>query len=192
MTETGLRPGLGLVPVPLLEREHELSVFGEFLTAGTRTGVGPVLIAGPAGIGKTRLIAELREHATAGGMRVLVARGSELEREFPFGVVRQLFEAVLSEPGVRDRVLVDAAAAAGAVFECGAPADADPDADVSFAVLHGLYWLTVNLAGQGPLLLAVDDVNWCDRPSLRFLAYLARRAEGLDVVLAVRQVSAKA
>jgi predicted ATPase len=56
---------------------------------------------------------------------------------------------------------------------------------VSFAALHGLYWLTVNIAGEQPLLLAVDDLQWCDRPSLRFLAYLARRLEGVSVVLAV-------
>ena len=46
---------------------------------------------------------------------------------------------------------------------------------------RGLYWLTVNLAAEGPLLLAVDDLHWCDRPSLRFLAYLVRRLEGLPV-----------
>ncbi len=50
-------------------------------------------------------------------------------------------------------------------------------------MLHGLYWLTANLAGQGPLLLAVDDLHWSDRPSLRFVAHLARRLEGLPVLL---------
>ena len=50
--------------------------------------------------------------------------------------------------------------------------------DASFAALHGLYWLPLNLAAERPLLLAVDDLHWCDRPSLRFLAYLARRLEG--------------
>ena len=54
----------------------------------------------------------------------------------------------------------------------------------SFAVLHGLYWLTLNLAAERPLLLAVDDLHWCDRPSLRFLAYLARRLDGAPVLAA--------
>ncbi|HEV2774889.1 MAG TPA: LuxR C-terminal-related transcriptional regulator, partial [Solirubrobacteraceae bacterium] len=57
--------------------------------------------------------------------------------------------------------------------------------DASFAVLHGLYWLTANLAEEQPLLLCIDDLHWCDRPSLRFVAYLARRLEGLDALLAV-------
>ena len=63
------------------------------------TGEGrAVLIEGPPGIGKTRLLAEFRRRATADGALVLNARAGELEREFPFGVVRQLFEAVVADP----------------------------------------------------------------------------------------------
>src|ERR671910_838246 len=59
------------------------------------------------------------------------------------------------------------------------------EGDASFAALHGLYWLTLNLAGERPLLLAVDNLQWGDRPSLRFLAYLTRRLEGVGALLAV-------
>ena len=65
--------------------------------------------------------------------------------------------------------------------------EAEPEAGeagASFATLHGLYWLALNLAAERPLLLAVDDLHWCDRPSLRFLAYLARRLDGAPVLLA--------
>jgi predicted ATPase len=57
-------------------------------------------------------------------------------------------------------------------------------ADPSFASVHGLYWVTLNLSERGPLLLAVDDLHWCDPPSLRFLGYLRRRLEGLPVLVA--------
>ena len=56
--------------------------------------------------------------------------------------------------------------------------------DAGFAALHGLYWLTVNLTAGGPLLLAIDDLHWCDRPSLRFVSYLGHRLEGLPLLLA--------
>ena len=56
---------------------------------------------------------------------------------------------------------------------------AQPAGDSSFAVLHGLYWLVVNLAASGALLIAIDDAHWADEPSLRWLAYLAPRLEGL-------------
>ena len=49
--------------------------------------------------------------------------------------------------------------------------------------MHGLYWLTAGIAQQAPLLLAVDDLHWADQPSLRFIAHLARRLDGLPVLL---------
>ena len=58
-----------------------------------------------------------------------------------------------------------------------------PLGEGTFAVLHGLYWLTVNLCSERALLLVVDDLHWCDSASLRFLAYLARRLDDLPVVL---------
>ena len=55
--------------------------------------------------------------------------------------------------------------------------------DDSFSVLHGLYWLTAGIAQRAPLVLAVDDLHWADQPSLRFIAHLAHRLEGLRVLL---------
>jgi tetratricopeptide (TPR) repeat protein len=52
-------------------------------------------------------------------------------------------------------------------------------------VLHGLYWLTVNLTAGGPVAIVVDDAQWCDTASLRYLAYLVKRLEGLPVLLLV-------
>src|SRR4051812_46218258 len=139
-----------------------------------------VLIDGPAGIGKSRLLDAVTAAASGAGARILRARGSELEREFPFGVVRQLFEPLLADAAERERVLAGSAAPGRPVFEPLEDAMADP----SFAVLHGLYWAVVNHAGERPLVLVVDDLHWCDRSSLRFLAYLVRRLAGLPVLVA--------
>jgi len=168
---------------PLLERAAELEAVAS-VAAGAAAGEGRVLVVeGPAGIGKSRLMLAVRGEAEAAGLRVLAARGSELEGAFGFGVVRQLFETALVDPGAAERLLAGAAAAArpvvSTVVDDGAPGD------VSFAALHGLYWLAVNMAGERPLALLVDDLHWCDRPSLRFLAYLARRLEGLPLLVAV-------
>ncbi len=65
------------------------------------------------------------------------------------------------------------------------PGEGDEARDASFASLHGLFWLTANAASEGPLMLVVNDLHWVDRPSLRFLAYLTRRLEGLPVFLVV-------
>ena len=60
------------------------------------------------------------------------------------------------------------------------------------AVRHGLYWLTANLSAQRPLALVVDDVHWADIPSLKWLGYLARRLEGMPVVVLVAARRARA
>ncbi len=54
--------------------------------------------------------------------------------------------------------------------------------------MHGLYWLTINLADSQPVLVTVDDAHWADVASLRWLIYLARRLAGvpLALVLATR------
>jgi DNA-binding NarL/FixJ family response regulator len=155
----------------LIERDAEVARLAAAARDAAAARGRLVVIAGPAGIGKSGLLADLR--AQSGELTVLSARAGELEREFGFGVVRQLFEAVAG-----DAALAGAAAPAGAVFE-----DAG-EGVATFAALHGLYWLAANLAADRPLLLAVDDLHWCDRPSLRFLAYLARRLEGLPILVA--------
>jgi DNA-binding CsgD family transcriptional regulator len=169
----------------LVEREREVLAL-DALLGGALAGDGRVaLIEGPAGIGKSRLLLLARRRGEAAGALTLSARSSELEREFPYGVVRQLFEAALADPAVGARALAGAAGAARPVFESLDPHPAADGGDASFATLHGLFWLMLNLAADRPLVLAIDDLHWCDRPSLRFLAYVTRRLEGLPVLLAV-------
>ena len=154
----------------LLEREAELDRLRSLLGRGA-----VALLTGPAGIGKTRLARTLREEAEEGGHQVLAARGAELERDYAFGVVRQWFE-----PLVRGGRALEGAAELAAPVLLGA---AGESGDASFSVLHGLYWLTAGIAEQGPLLLVLDDAQWSDEASLRFAGFLARRLEGLPVLL---------
>src|SRR5947207_1007852 len=123
-------------------------------------------------------------------MRVLRARATEMEANFAFGVVRQLFEPPLveaSEPERADLLQAAAGVAAGLLGLPGAPANGAPSSgvDPSFAILHGLYWLCANLAAVCPLCLVVDDAHWADAASLRYLAFLLTRLEELDVALVV-------
>jgi hypothetical protein len=82
----------------IIERDRELSLFEDLVRPDGAGGCGLVVIEGTAGIGKSRLIAELRDRAVENGFLVMGANGSDLEREFPFGVVRQLFDPLLAAP----------------------------------------------------------------------------------------------
>src|SRR5947207_5244590 len=163
----------------ILERQSEVGAL-EAIVADARHGSGTVaVVEGPAGIGKSSLLEAARGYALKGGVTVLGARGGELEVDYPFGVVRQLFEPVAREAEDADALFAGAAALARHVVD-GAAVPATTD---GYAILHGLYWLTANIAERGPLLLIVDDLQWCDVASLRFLAYLAARVHETSFAL---------
>ena len=64
--------------------------------------------------------------------------------------------------------------------------------DASYGTLHGLYWICANLAAEHPLLLIVDDAQWVEEASLRFLGVLARRRDALRVLAVVARPGAGA
>src|SRR6266700_3906786 len=163
-----------MVQQVILERDAELAALSAAVAAAEAGHGALVLVEGPAGIGKTTL---LRAACRGPDPQVLTARGLALEQGFGYGIVRQLLDPVRGEDGLMD----GAAGLAARVFEW---TEAGPvEDDVRYAAMHGLYWLVANLAAAQPLVLAVDDAHWADPPSLRWLAHLAARLDGLPATL---------
>ena len=168
-------PGAGL-----LEREVERGELRVAL-AGAAAGRGAVvLVEGPPGIGKTRLLDDAAVAAARLGIGVLRARAHELERRVPFAVVRGLLEPVLAETDA-----VPASAETAVARLLGGTLGAPGGAEEAAGLVHGLYALTAALAARAPQALLVDDVQWADVASVRYLLYLARRAESLALALIV-------
>ncbi|MBO0731089.1 MAG: AAA family ATPase, partial [Acidimicrobiaceae bacterium] len=167
----------------LLDRDQELAEIDTLIDAAATEQGAFVVLEGRSGMGKSALLAEVRKRAAASGFTTCSALGSELEGEFAFGVIRQLFEPAIGalNKGERARVFEGAAALAEPVLGIGG----EPMARDQFAALHGLYWLAANLSARTPVLLAVDDSHWADVASLRWLAYLLNRLEGLPIMAAV-------
>lgn len=168
----------------LLERERELAELRELVAEASAGNGRLAVVEAPAGLGKTRLLQAVREAGAHAGMRVLSARGTELERDFPFALVRQLFEPALAALPAPEREALFEGAAGAARGALGMPGGSGEPPD-AFAVLHGLYWLAAGLAERQPLLLAVDDAHWSDPASLDCLAFLLPRLDELPVLLAV-------
>lgn len=162
----------------LVGRETERRMI-ERLVAGARVGSsGVLLITGEPGIGKTALVDDAVRHAD--GMRVLRARGTEAEREVPFGGLLQLLRPALD---LLDRIpgpQRDALAAALALRP-GPPGD-------RFAVGAATLSMLSRYAETGPLVLVLDDVHLFDRPSAEAVLFAARRllADPIALLAAAR------
>jgi energy-coupling factor transporter ATP-binding protein EcfA2 len=123
----------------LLDRDAELGELGRLLAAA-RAGSGRVIVvAGPAGIGKSTLLAAAGATARTDGAVVLRARCSPLEQHAAWGMARQLFDPLRARPDW-DGLTAGAAGLAGRVLapEAGEPANAG---DAMHAAVRGLVWL---------------------------------------------------
>ncbi|MFJ6086960.1 AAA family ATPase [Streptomyces sp. NPDC092369] len=176
-------------PVPSLSipgRQHEIGRLQAAweLCRGGRGNV--VTLHGPVGTGRTELLDAFGEFAESDGAQVLMAAGSPLERDFPLGIVRQLFQSPHLAPEIVSeaaRLIENGVAPAPAphwsapdVVEGGLRVRPTPEA------LHGLSTLLLDFARDTPLLLAVDDRQDADIPSLEFLLYLARRIRNARIL----------
>jgi DNA-binding CsgD family transcriptional regulator len=163
----------------LHDRDGEIAEIDQALLAAKASESQLVLIEGPAGIGKSRLLLEARRMAEAAGFVNVIARGYEFERDYSFGVLRQLISNAQRVEGPHD-VSSEAQEADDVLDAFGGEGGAEAN---TFAIFEGCYWATVRAAETTPILIAIDDLQWCDRQSLEYLAYLARRIETLPIII---------
>jgi DNA-binding CsgD family transcriptional regulator len=176
---------MGLSGPPLLDRERELQTLDAALEAARAGQGGLMVLEGPAGAGKSALLALTGQRASSAGLNVLAARGGELEQDHPFGLIRQLYEPLLAiaDPLRRARLL--AGSAAPAAWVLGMTESATGVHAAGFAAMRAIYWLTAHLAYEGPLIMTVDDGQWADASSLRALDFMARRIADIPAMLLV-------
>jgi len=160
-------------------REAEVQALGEALDLVAAGGPAIVLVEGEAGIGKSRLLAEVLADARGRGMRVAAGRAEELERTRPFGLLAAAFGCTRSAPDPR-RAAIAALLAAPASGDLG-PITVTSDPGLRFRVVDAFTDLAEELALAGPLVLGLDDLQWADPSSLLTLGALARRLTDLPV-----------
>lgn len=163
----------------LLERRVELNELGRAMRSA-RAGAGRVVVVtGTAGTGKTALLEEARRRWSAHRLR---ASCSELERGLGFGAARQLLEPALRSLSVpRQRELFAEIPDRARQVLTGSGVASLDGAEATVA----LFQLLVRLSSDGPVLLTVDDAQWADAPSLRWLHYVHARASELPILILV-------
>lgn len=178
---------------PLLERDQELQALDSALSelrqsadGAPRTLPGGLLaFTGPAGLGKSALMAEARARATAHGFTVLSGRGGENEQELAFRVVRQLVQPALASMGEKVRAFL------GSWYDIVAGALGLEAMDTAHApdptgVRDGLDWVMTRLTmREAPVVLLLDDLHWADVESLSWLTSFAPRAADLPLLIVI-------
>jgi hypothetical protein len=150
-------------------RNAQLSQIGDIAVRVTGGEPWLVVIEGESGIGKSALAR--RSAALAGPHALFTARADRMEADLDYGVVEQLLQRVDPEILEGRRLLAG-----------GVPSGASP-----FAVGAELLAVIGKVLAEGPVVLALDDVQWADRPSVLALTFLLRRLS-VDPLLAVTMV----
>lgn len=172
--------------VAVVGRATELDAIDRFLDS-VAEGPASLLLEGEPGIGKTTLVLAGVEAARRRGARVLWCAGSSADARLSHAALADLLRDV--DDGAIEALPPPQREALNAAL-----LRAEPDTDVidpravataTLAVLEGL-------AGAGPLLVAVDDLQWLDRPTARIVEFCARRLSGPVGLIASRRTGGDA
>lgn len=181
--DTGRAPDPG---EPFLGRDAELA---RLFRAVDPASADPVLmLVGDAGTGKSALLDRAVRRAEAGGARVLRAEGSEAESSLAYAALHQLLRPVAAEVDAlpeRQRAALHTAFGTGPETYPRLRAGQDTAAPDLMLIGVAVLSLLSALGDQHPVLVVLDDAQWCDRASLDALSFAARRLEGEPVTMLI-------
>jgi DNA-binding NarL/FixJ family response regulator len=170
----------------IVGRRHELAALATAVRRLDRPMATFVAVTGEPGIGKTRLLDELAKRGTDGGHLVLTGRGSELERELPFGVWVDALDDHVAWLGLErlKRMLGDRVGELALVLPSAGPAAAALP-DERFRAHRAVRALAERLAAIEPLVVVLDDLHWADGASLELVVHLLRRPPRAPLLVAM-------
>ncbi len=176
-------------PSAIVGREAELGELEAVLDALDEGSAACVTLEGEPGIGKTRLLGELRARAEDRGHVVLSGASAEFEREMPFSVWVDALDAyVISQDLAKPEALDDdLAAELGQVLPSlhRSNGGVGAVADERYRAHRAVSRLLALIADSQPLVLVLDDLHWSDGASIELIASLVRREPSAPVLLAL-------
>jgi len=165
---------------PLFGRSTELALLAGVFDRVDGGAGQAALIEGEAGIGKSRLLAEVLAGAD-GTFTVLRGEADEFDRGRPFGV---LAEAMELRPGVADPDRAEIGRHLTVGDERSGPGGSQT-LDLGFRIVDGILSLLERLTDRGPVVLALDDLQWADPSTLQALRSIGRRLGQLPLALLI-------
>ena len=177
-------------PDPMFGRRSELEQLDVALEALATGAPACLAVEGEPGIGKTRLLAELRSRAEERGHLVLSGSAAEFERDLPYGVWVEALDAYVdsqelaSHEGTDSELLTDLAGFLPSLRAGAGPA-AVALGDQRHRTHRAVRRLLALLAERNPLVLVLDDLHWSDTASVELIGAFVRRGVAARVLLAL-------
>jgi class 3 adenylate cyclase len=177
-----------LCPV-LVGRERELDLLEDALIASNRGRGQVVVIAGEAGVGKTRLVNALRVSAARAGTAVMSGSCSEADLTLPYmPFVEGIGNYLASVDGERIKTRLGPATRRqlGHLFpqlELSPPDEVGDPGQARMRLYEALLTLLQFAAEQRGLLLILEDLHWADASTRELLDYLARRVRRSRILI---------
>ncbi|MFG2994683.1 LuxR C-terminal-related transcriptional regulator [Streptomyces sp. NPDC048257] len=181
---TSHREGFATVLVERDEQIGRLTSFVSGVASGTvpetAAGTGRIaVINGPVASGKTALLHRTLELTAEAGPHVLTAVTSPAEQTMPFGVVEQLLR---DAQAAADRLPLHSPAGPGAALGSEPRTESEP---VPAEILTAFHSQLAGVCARGPVLIAVDDVQYADPQSLHCLAHALLRARSSGAMMSL-------
>ena len=173
----------------LVGRVEELKLLEAARGRAADAGPAVVLVGGEAGVGKTRLVAELTARCAAEGTRVLAGGCVPVgDGALPFAPIVEALRALLTDVGasaVRELVGPSWPELARLLPALGDPEAGPAGQGAQARLFELLLGLLGRLSAQAPLVLVVEDLHWADRSTRDLLAFLVRNLRRERVLLVV-------
>jgi DNA-binding SARP family transcriptional activator len=167
----------------LIGRAEEWSVLVTAWKAAARGTRRIVLVEGEAGIGKSRLVEDFLRTVVADGATVLRGRGYDATHAVPFAPIVDALRSALDAPGLAatDPEWLTEVARLLPELRQRFPGLAEPETTAdpadAWRLYEGVAQVVASLAAERPLVISVDDLQWCDEDSCNLMQFLARRLD---------------
>ncbi len=158
-------------------RAGELDALERLLARATAGNGGAVLVAGEAGIGKSRLVAELETRAAATGAAVLVGECIEVaDGELAFAPIVAALRPIIDDPELVADLEPPLRSAFAALWPAVRAGEGEGAGGGREQLFEAVYQVLAGLAQRRLVVLIIEDVHWIDRSSRDLLAFLVRNA----------------
>jgi DNA-binding SARP family transcriptional activator len=172
----------------LIGRSHEWNTLVKAWKDAAKGARRIALVEGEVGIGKSRLVDEFLRTVVAGGATVLKGRGYDATAAMPLAPIVEALRGALDAPGLAgtDPEWLTETARLLPELRQRFPglAEPEPTADPTEAwrLYEGIAQLLASLAAERPLVISLDDLQWCDEDSCKLIQFLARRLDQVPIL----------